>query len=170
MEGIKSPDVFDFSCSNSNKSERWRRYEQSLRLYLTAVMGTKSERERCAAVLYIIGEEGREIFYTSFTFQEGEEDRLEPLLAKFKNYCNPKKNLTVTRNIFHTRHQRSGESVDQYVTDLKALARNCEFRDLEEDLIKDQLVLGINSERVKERLLRENDLSLEKAIEHCPGQ
>ena len=115
MESMKSPSELDFT--EGNLSERWRRWEQTIRLYLTAVMTGKSEKERCATFLYLIGEEGREVYNSRLQFADDEKDKLEPLFTKFKDYCNPKKNLTVLRNIFHKRHQVVGEPIDKYVTD-----------------------------------------------------
>lgn len=47
---------------------------------------------------------------------------------------------------------------------LKLLAKNCNFGSLVDETIRDRLVCGIISERVKERLLREQELSLDKAM------
>eukprot|EP00731_Ephydatia_muelleri_P038974 Em1020g3a len=42
-----------------------------------------------------------------------------------------------------------------------------EFKNLEDELIRDRIVCGTNSERIKERLLREQDLTLDKALHTC---
>ena len=60
-----------------------------------------------------------------------------------------------------------GQSVDEYVTELKSRSEHCEFGELKNSLIKDKIVLGVNSKKVHERLLREAGLSLEKAIQIC---
>ena len=65
---------------------------------------------------------------------------------------------------FHMRCQRKDEIVSQFVTALKLLAASCKFGELINDMIKDCIVCGISSEHVKERLLRETNLMLEKAI------
>ena len=54
-----------------------------------------------------------------------------------------------------------------FITDLKILAKNCEFGDLKDSLITDRIVCGTNSKSVRERLLRETDLSLQKATDIC---
>ncbi|CAC5411161.1 unnamed protein product [Mytilus coruscus] len=125
-----------------------------------------SEKEQCRAVLYVIGLEGREI-YNTFNFGENEADKLEVLLKKFEDYCIPKKNVTVIRHRFNTRVQNPSESIDQYLTDLKLIAKNCEFEHLKDGLIRDRIVCGTNSSRVKERLLREDGLTLDKAVGIC---
>ncbi|CAB4006143.1 Hypothetical predicted protein [Paramuricea clavata] len=65
---------------------------------------------------------------------------------------------------FNTRVPRDDETADQYVTELKLLAKNFNFGSLEDELIKDRVVHGIKSERVRERLLRERELTLDKAL------
>ena len=69
--------------------------------------------------------------------------------------------------MFNTRNQQPGETVDQYVTDLKTKAKSCEFRVLTESLIKDQIVCGIVDDGTWSRLLREPELSLTKALDIC---
>ena len=41
----------------------------------------------------------------------------------------------------------------------------CEFRDLKGSLIRNQVVFGINDNSVRERLLRDSDITLQTAIE-----
>ena len=53
------------------------------------------------------------------------------------------------------------------MTDLKLIAKDCEFEHLEDGLIRDRIVCCTNSPRVKERLLREDNLTLAKAISLC---
>jgi hypothetical protein len=47
------------------------------------------------------------------------------------------------------------------------LARTCSFDHLEKSLIKDRLVLGVGDSGLKERLLRTQDLDLQKAYDIC---
>ena len=68
---------------------------------------------------------------------------------------------------FLTVKQLAGESVEQFVTDLKLKAQTCQFDVLRDSMIRDRIILGVSSQRVQERLLREDDLNLEKAIKVC---
>ena len=45
------------------------------------------------------------------------------------------------------------------------MSNTCEFGDLKESLIRDRVVLGIQDNSVRERLLRDPDLTLQTAIE-----
>ena len=69
--------------------------------------------------------------------------------------------------MFFTRVQGPNEKIDAYVTDLKNKAKDCEFAQLTDELIKDRVVCGINNDTVRARLLRETDLTLTKAVDIC---
>ena len=103
--------------------------------------------------------------YNTFTFGENEDrTNLEHVIDKFTNYCTPKKNVVFERYQFFSRAQSSGEAIELFVTDLKKKSLTCEFGDLRESLIRDRIVCGVTSQQLKERMLREVDLTLEKAI------
>ena len=90
--------------------------------------------------------------------------------TKFKEYCEPRKNLTYIRHVFFTRIQGQHESIDSYVTDLETKAKPCEFEHLLDGLIRDRIVCGIQNEGCRARLLREAELTLTKAIDICLPQ
>ena len=59
------------------------------------------------------------------------------------------------------------QSIDDFATELKSRAQHCEFDRLRDCLIRDKIVIGVNSKKVQEKLLREEDLDLNKAIQIC---
>ena len=70
------------------------------------------------------------------------------------------------RHKFNTRYQRD-ETTEQYITDLKKLATTCEYGNLKDDLIRDRLVCGVNNESIRRQMLKEADLTLQRAIQLC---
>ena len=69
---------------------------------------------------------------------------------------------------FNNRKQEQGESISAYVTELRVIAKNCAPEEITPDeILRDRLVLGVRDEKVRERLLRINDLTLSKAIDIC---
>ncbi|CAB4036530.1 uncharacterized protein K02A2.6-like [Paramuricea clavata] len=164
---MKPPLEMNFSTTEQlSLSERWRRWKETMQLYLGLNMSKASEKEQCAAFRYVIGQDGRDI-YNTMKFTEAQTDKIDVLFAKFAEYCEPRRNTIMERYKFNTRVQRDDETADQYVTELKLLAKNCNFGSLEDELIRDRVVYGIKSERVRERLLRERKLTLDKALEVC---
>lgn len=148
---------------DGNVAENWRKWKQRWVLYAKASgVDSKDEETQCAVLLHTIGEEALEV-YDTFTFTEAEENKIEPLVAKLEAYCAPKKNVTYERYLFFSCTQ-NGRPIDAFVTDLRTKAKTCEFGTLNDSLIKDRIVCGIDSQSVRERLLRNNELTLEVAI------
>ncbi len=160
-----------------NVSENFRKFEEHWTLFEKTELKGKSEEERCSYFLLCIGEKAREVYKTlafstpeTSTNEEGVtvwKHTTQELKTAFKAYCNPRKNLTFERHKFNTRDQDENETIDQYVTALRTLAATCEFEGFHDGLICDRIVCGIRTQSLKERMLRENDLTLEKAIDIC---
>ena len=164
MDGMKPPEPLSV---HGNVSENWRRWRQRFELYLTASgLDRKDKKVQRCTLLHIIGEDALEIFNT-FQFAADEPDELSSLLQKFASHFEPQTNVTYERHVFNTRVQMAGETIDQFVTDLKTKAKSCAFESLNDSLIKDRIVVGIQDDGTRARLLRERDLTLEKAVDIC---
>ena len=126
----------------------------------------KTEKTQCAFLLIWLGKKGRDIFST-FTISAEETDKIGAYISKFGEYFSPQSNTVFSRYLFHKRDQRDGETIDQYITELKLLARECEYSttELKEEMIRDRLVSGISSARVREKLLQAgSNLTLSQAV------
>ena len=107
--------------------------------------------------------------FSTFTWATAADaKKIAPVLQKFGDYCKPRKNVPFDRYRFNRRAQEPGESYDQYRTALRKIAETCEFGSITPDeLLRDRLVFGIRDSRVRERLLRENNLTLARTDEIC---
>ncbi|KAG5870590.1 hypothetical protein JTB14_010834 [Gonioctena quinquepunctata] len=79
----------------------------------------------------------------------------------------PKSNPSVKTHKFNSRNQLYSESFENFLAELKEIARDCEFGTFKDRLIKDRKVSGIGDQKVKDCLLRETNLDLTKTIEIC---
>ena len=122
----------------------------------------KGDKIKTSIFLTGIGQKGREK-YETFTFEPGDEMKLASVLHKPLEYCNPRKNVTILRHKFFT-YRQEGQNFHDFVTELKKLSSECEFDNLQDSLIKDMIVCGTKDNSLRERLLRECDLTLSKAI------
>ena len=166
MENFKAPDAFSFD--GLNVAQRWTRWQKQFQMYFTACeLGKKSKEVQVAILLHSAGPEAQEI-HEQFQFTEdGDKKEYLKILEKFGDYCKPRKNVVYERYRFWSRNQQEDEPVDKWVKDLKTIAVDCEFKDQENSMIRDKLVFGICDGRIKERMLREADLSLQKALDIC---
>lgn len=99
--------------------------------------------------------------YLQTRADEGDKNKIAPVLKKLTEYCQPRK-----RYRFNRRSQETGEAYDQYKTALRKLAGGCDFNTITPDkILRDRLIFGISDAKVRERLLREFDLTLAKTDE-----
>ena len=57
------------------------------------------------------------------------------------------------------RVQQEGETVDAYVTALKTLAKTCNFAQLQDDLLKHRIGIGIKDNATRKKLLNMRKLT-----------
>ena len=165
MEHFKPPEPLSLE---GNLSENWRRWKQRFELYRDASgISGKEEKTQAATLLHVVGAEALEV-YNNFTWDnDGDNMKVEQIMAKFEAYCNPRKNVTWERHVFNNRNQLPGEPIDHFVTDLRTKAKTCEFGTLTDSLIRDRIVEGVLDDGIRSRLLRETSLTLQKALDIC---
>ncbi|XP_061717535.1 uncharacterized protein LOC133525258 [Cydia pomonella] len=170
METVLTPPLpftYDQSLLNittGSLSDSWKKWSKGFTIYFDACeLSKKTSAIQINILLHIVGEQCREL-YEQLNVKC---TTVEQVLDEFKKYFDQKKNLTVERHRFFTRNQAESETIEQYVFDLKKLSTSCEFGTLCDSLIKDRLICGIASKAIRERLLREADLTLEQAMEIC---
>ena len=150
-----------------NTPELWKQWRERFEIYILASgISVKSGKQNCAVLKHVIGADAAAIAKT-FSFSEAEQVNLDILLNKYDNYFELIRNVTVERYKFNKRVQQQGESFDVFLTDLRHLVKTCDYGDLTESLIKDRVVIGIYDDTLRERLLRQKDLTLSTAAEIC---
>ena len=80
------------------------------------------------------------------------------------HFC-PAPSEIVQRYKFHCLFRQQRQSVAAFVAELRAGAEFCNFGTSLEEMIRDKLVCGISDEQIQRRLLSENKLTLNKALE-----
>ncbi len=88
-------------------------------------------------------------------------------MTKFEGYFFPSKNVTFERYTFFSADQIQGITFDQYLAELHTPSKTCDFGDLRDSLVRDRIVCGIPDNGLRERLLHEPALTLEKAVNMC---
>ena len=167
MEGIRPPGSINFD--GNNVADAWEKFYEQFEWYLCAIgLDEASDMRKISLFLNVAGAEAQRIFGT-FTFVEGTDDpkKYADVINKFTNFCMPKKNLVYERYVFNICVQKEGQNVDSYVTELRHKAQTCDYGELKDSLIRDRIVVGINSTQLKEKMLQDKDLSLESAVSRC---
>jgi hypothetical protein len=153
------------SLREGNVAENWRKFLCSWNNFVLATgYSTKADAVKVGLLLSVIGEEAVELYGTFEWTNADDETKRDLVLTKFEGYCKPKASELFETYRFLSRRQEPGEPIDAFATALRMLAAGCAFAD-KDRRIRDQVVLGIRDDRVRERLLREASSTLDKVLE-----
>ncbi|XP_065289918.1 uncharacterized protein [Dermacentor albipictus] len=170
MELVKPPEHLQLSGSSDNIAKHWNLFIQKFELFLQATASPKeprSEAVKAALLLSVAGDDALEVF-NNFTFLEAErKDDYTTVVRKFKEYCEEQQNEVYERYIFRSRTQDEAEPFEHFLRDLRKLSRSCNFAELTESMIRDQVVFGVHNPKLREKLLKVKDLTLAKTEQIC---
>ncbi|KAF2892647.1 hypothetical protein ILUMI_13526 [Ignelater luminosus] len=161
---FKPPRSLTFDRSAYTNLEDFLR---NFNIYLKATgLDAKDDESKIAIFLQHAGKEAQRKFQI-FKLTEENRKKYDSVIKAFKDYWKLMKNETYDRYKFFSRNQQVGESFDDFLTDIKLLAMDCNFGTLEESLLRDKIVHGILDAVPKESLLQQSNLSCKKAEKIC---
>ena len=154
---------------DGDRIDNWKMWKQRWLNYCVITgLTDQSDDYKCALLLHCIGIEAMRIF-DGMKFAEGEDrNKMADILVKYDQHFLGQTQEFFERFQFNRRNQESGESIDEYVSILRNMAKTCGFCDcMREFLLMDRLLLGITDDKAREELLSTHDLTLSKTIEIC---
>ena len=143
--------------------EDWLQYCERLEFYFVA-NGVEDAGKRKATLLAACGASTYKLMCDLVSPLKPKDKTFEELKEIVQKHLKPKPSEIVQRYKFHTRVQRSGESLATFVAELRHLSQDCNFGDSLLDMLRDRLVCGVESLRIQKRLLAEPDLTFESAF------
>ncbi|KAJ1192271.1 hypothetical protein NDU88_001583 [Pleurodeles waltl] len=88
------------------------------------------------------------------------QEAVKRLELQYAEECN----IMVGRHKFALRKQEEGETIEEYIACLRVLAQDCEFAEMTDTYIRDQVVFYCYSKKVQERLLACRNPSLKEVM------
>ncbi len=146
----------------------WRKFKRTWDNYeIVTRLNEENQRYRTATLLTCIGPEALDLYDGLEFANENERHNIDAVLRKFHEFCLGEVNETYQSYLFHKRQQEPGESVDIYVAHLRKLIKTCNYGQLVDRLLKDQIVVGVKDEALRTKLLEIRDLTLRMCIDTC---
>ena len=137
--------------------QKFERYRQALGLC------DKAEVSRVNALVYAMGYQAEDIL-TSFRLSEADGKKYGVVKEKFESYFIKRRNKIYERTRFNQRKQLPGEPADDFITSLYCLVEHCGYGELQDEMIRDRIVVGLQDAGLSEKLQLEPKLTLESAI------
>ncbi|KAJ1099643.1 hypothetical protein NDU88_004742 [Pleurodeles waltl] len=135
-----------------------------IRFYGNGIILLLRAERRTALLLHCLGSDGQEIFDHLPDVPDSEAIDLNEYkicIRKLDIHYLPKVSTILERYYFGKRLQREGESIEDYVTDLRRLSSSCKVASLTDERIRDRFKLGCNIEKVCEEFCLRDEPSLE---------
>lgn len=136
-------------------------YLERLKQFL--VLNSVEETKKVAFLLTFIGQEAYSTLKKLMVPVDPATKSYDYLIAVLSKHYAPKNNVIAERYKFHKEDQKSGQSIAEYIVELKAKAQNCAFGSFLSEALRDRLVFGIQQPQLRAILLKEEDLTFEKA-------
>ena len=94
-----------------------------------------------------------------------EKSKLKTYYDRFETHVSLRANPVFARFKVHGRVQGSSETAEEFITDLRILAQDCDFKDPDE-MIRYRIVFGTNSPKVREKVISKGSTQTrDKAVE-----
>ena len=155
---LQPPPSFDFATPDD--WPRWRRRFEQFRS--ASDLSTAAAGKQIGTLLYCLGEEAESVLISVNATADDRKD-YDKVLQLFDGYFQVRRNVIFERARFNRRAQQPGETAEQYIMALYNLVATCNYGDLEQEMIRDRLVVGIRDSGLSETLQSDADLTLEKA-------
>ncbi|XP_026325937.1 uncharacterized protein LOC113234708 [Hyposmocoma kahamanoa] len=139
----------------------WRLYIERLEQYFI-VNNVKSEHQ-VPTLITVMGAEAYELLVNLCTPERPKTKTFQQITAILEGHLQPKPSELAERYKFRHRTQNSGETIAEYITVLKRMSKTCEFGNWLEESLRDQLVCGIISDTIRQRLFAESKLDFKRA-------
>ena len=121
------------------ESEKIEAYLERVQLFFDA--NTIEEDKQVAVLLTVIGSSTYALLTSLLAPCKPREKSFAELSETLRSHFDPKPLMIAERFHFHRRNQASGESISEYVAELRRLATHCEFGDYLQQALRDSVRL-----------------------------
>ena len=149
-------------------SQAWKKWRQVWDSYeIVSQLARQTDQYRVATFITCIGSDALEIYNSLPLESETDKTRMDTVLSLMEAHCVGATNEIYERFQFQRRQQEPGETIEQFVTALRALARTCGFADTLEERVRDQIVYGVCENGLRKQLLQKRGLTLHECVDTC---
>ena len=143
--------------------ESWQSYVERFELFVDC--NGISEAKKLSTLLTVMGVRTYSLLKDLITPNKPSEKTYKEIIDTISQHLHPKPSFITERFKFSRRNQLDHETVSEYLVQLKQLSKYCEFGDKLPDYLRDRLVAGLKDPQIQKRLLGEENLTYDKAVQ-----
>ena len=162
MDKVLRPERFDTSPNAQDASKSWRHWLATFENFVAVIPG--EEVNKLNVLINYVSSDVYQLFCDAATYDEA--------INLLKNLYVKTPNEIFARHKLATRKQQSGESLDEYLQELKTLSKDCNFGNVTasqycDEAVRDAFIAGLSSTSIRQRLLENKTLSLQTAFDQA---
>lgn len=131
--------------------EDWEQYVAVLKNYLGANSVTDAIKQK-QILLASVGMETYQLMCTLLAPDKPESKSFDELVNAVRDHVKPPPSRIAARYKFYTLSRKEGESVAEFVVNLRRAAQDCKFKDLNEHL-RDRFIVAVGDKTIQTKLL-----------------
>ena len=151
--------INEFRLENESFSVYLERFE------LFVLANSIADSKKVPLFLTVLGGNTYGLLHNLMAPDNPKDKSFETITGVFKAHFEPKPLIIAQRFHFHRRDQAPGESVAEYLAELRCLASKCNFGAYLDEALRDRLVCGQWSETIQKHLLSEPEPILARVLE-----
>ena len=157
--------------------DRYQIWKEKVELIFSSALEESSSKQKVSYLRYWMGEQGIPLVkkWTALgklDFSSAEEDALSSGYI-LQNYWNlleaefkPKGNKLLSVIELWTRSKQGSKTLNEWLTYVYNLVESCDYGDSSERIIRDVLIIGCNSDKAKDKIVRQREkIKLQDVIE-----
>ncbi|CAH1233393.1 RTL1 [Branchiostoma lanceolatum] len=155
-------------------AENWETFEEDWNSYEIATETSKKTAViRSATLKTVMGRDCLDILKNLDIPPDPDDADANPLedpakiITALDKHFKPLRNTVYERYKFNKCDKAAGEKIEAYVARLRKLISTCDYGDLKDQMLRDRIVLGIRDSKVRMKLLKQRNLTLQAAIDDC---
>ncbi|CAH1252898.1 Hypp1033 [Branchiostoma lanceolatum] len=155
-------------------AENWETFKEDWNSYEIATETSKKTAViRSATLKTVMGRDCLDILKNLDIPPDPDDADANPLedpakiITALDKHFKPLRNTVYERYKFNKCDQAAGEKIEAYVARLRKLISTCDYGDLKDQMLRDRIVLGIRDSKVRMKLLKQRNLTLQAAIDDC---
>ncbi|CAI9718276.1 Hypothetical predicted protein [Octopus vulgaris] len=158
MERYLKPDRLNVDPNSTNADKTFNHWFRTFTNFIYSLPG---QEDRIIDKLNLL------INYLELNVYEfiSEAKNYDQAVNTLKSVCIKPRNIVMARHLLATRKQKAGESLDQFLNNLKILAKDCDFvavsaEQYPSEMIRDAFINGLTSNQIRQRLLENKSVDL----------
>lgn len=159
--------VFGSVQEYNQENELFSAYLERVNLFFAA--NSVADDKRVPIFLTVVGSKTYSLLRNLVTPSLPQDKSFADLVEVLKSHFEPKPLVIAERFHFHKRSQALGESLANYMAELRKLSTHCEFGDHLNEALRDRLVCGLRDTDTQRKLLTTSSLTLAKALDIAQG-